>query len=109
MAESKDEKDQKHDANKDAGKSAGAGKDDRKPSFTIRTPNPGFNGERLGVRFRDAVGETEDEEKAKEFFDLGYIVTDPNGRERWPETAEREVKRQEQLQREQQIQRARRQ
>lgn len=46
------------------------------PRFIIKTPNANFDGERMGVVFKDGVGSTIDNEKAKVFkAELGYEVT----------------------------------
>ena len=38
------------------------------------TPNPGFNGERGGMKFKDGVCETEDAIRAHSCQELGYKV-----------------------------------
>lgn len=42
--------------------------------FKIKTPNKRFNGERLGVKFVNGVGETEDKSVIKELESYGYTV-----------------------------------
>lgn len=44
--------------------------------FKIRTPNPGFTGDRFGVKFRDGTGETDDKSAAAALGELGYVVVD---------------------------------
>ena len=44
--------------------------------FEIRTPAPGFNGERAGVVFRDGVGFTDDEDLVPWFTGQKYEVID---------------------------------
>ena len=42
--------------------------------FEIRTPAPGFTGERFGVRFRDGVGTTDNKAAAQACREQGYAV-----------------------------------
>jgi hypothetical protein len=49
--------------------------------FAIRTPNPGFNDTRHGVRFQEGVGFTDDPTLAEAFAGYGYAVEDTQGAE----------------------------
>ncbi len=61
-------------------------------SFTIKTPNPGFKGERHGVKFADGVATTDDAIRAHAFLEFGYEVLDADtGKPAWsdePDTNE---------------------
>lgn len=54
------------------------------PRFEIRTPNPGFRGERAGVKFMEGIGHTDDEAAAEACLDFGYtvLVTNSDGKKR---------------------------
>lgn len=54
-----------------------------KHKFEVRTPNPGFRGERAGIAFIDGVGHTDDPVRAHACLEFGYAVT-RDGKP-WPE------------------------
>jgi hypothetical protein len=58
----------------------------KKPrSFLIKTPNAGFRGERVGVKFFDGQASTEDAVKAHACLEFGYEVLDAEtGEPAWP-------------------------
>lgn len=58
--------------------------------YEIRTPNPVFRGERLGVAFVDGRGYTDDGKKAHATLELGYAYTDRKTGKVFPEPAEGE-------------------
>src|SRR4051812_28567909 len=51
------------------------------PRFEIKTPNAGFTGERFGVKFRDGVGATDNEEAAAPLGEIVYAVFDRKSQE----------------------------
>lgn len=66
-----------------------AAKERRAPEsfrYEVRTPNTGFREERLGVRFYDGVGYTDDGRKAHALLELGYAYLDRKSEEYHPES-----------------------
>lgn len=50
--------------------------------FEILTPNPGFRGERCGVKFMDGRGYTNDKEVIRDLVDCGYGYHDRESHKR---------------------------
>lgn len=56
--------------------------------FEVSTPNPGFSGERFGIKFRDGKAYTDDPIRAHAMLELGYSYFDRKTKKRFPLSTE---------------------